>query len=156
MKKFILALSLVTFASSDCPAVNYGRQDGVINCPSSENFYCKSFINPINVASNEDTDDTDEELIQPRYCFAQHLYDEEKNKYYSRCCYMRYQYSGNTHNACVGLTDDDMMDVVQYEKNLEDEFKYTFGAEMKIYDIYCDSSLVYISTIAIFLLGLLL
>ena len=86
-----------------------------------------------------------------------------KEKYYDRCCYVRYQIYGEIHKVCRALTEEQYLDIVETKKNLEkeydenyrDEFAPLFGGgtntegyRTKIYQIDCASSYIKFLSIA--------
>ena len=72
------------------------------------------------------------------------LYDYKyTNKYYDHCCYVRFQYQGNMHAACIPLMEEDYLDTTVTIKRMEDgdrRFWSSALANSKIYQLDCISS----------------
>ena len=88
MKKIILLLILISLTLAyykECPSVNIGRSDGIVNCPDSDQYYCK----PLFDENYEDVfywyqneDDPEDpaaaaDVITIDYCRSQHLYNRK-------------------------------------------------------------------------------
>ena len=93
-------------------------------------------------------------------CIDLQLWNGNKNRYYDRCCYVRFQVNGQMHAGCVGLYQDQLIDVTETIKKMEngDSNIWTNQAyNSKIYQLDCGSSyLKFISLIIFILLGLFL
>ena len=180
MKKTLLLLTLLSFILADdettypdypyykeCPSVNIGRSDGIVNCPDSDQYYCK----PLFDENYEDVfywyqneDDPEDpaaaaDVITIDYCRSQHLYNRKVGNeamYYNKCCLLKFQYQGTEYYHCVGLTDDQMMDVPVTIKELEDEFGERTGNDMYIKSLNCKGEYIFYSMISILLLALIL
>lgn len=77
------------------------------------------------------------------------LWDQSLNKYYDRCCYVRFQYQGNMHAGCVGLSEEDYLDTTVTIKRMEDGDRRIWSskaANSKIYQLDCISS--YLKTLS--------
>lgn len=142
-------------SGKDCPSVNIGRSDGIVNCPNNEDYYCGSFFDEtgksIRIMQEEDGK---EKLVQADDCFSQHLYNKGKGFYYNKCCYIRFQAGGTIHNGCVGMTDEQMLDVEIAKKELEDRYSEIGRGELYISELYCKGSYV-MGSLLIALIGLL-
>ena len=171
MNKILLLLLFILSVKGDeylstphykeCPSVNVGRGDGIVNCPTDEQYYCKPLL--------EDVDDLDEvyKYIDKFYansntdlrgedCYSQHLYNRKvgnKAMYYNKCCYMTFQTQGKKYNHCVGLTDDQMMDVPVTKKELEELFTERTGDEVYIDVLNCNGKYIFYSIISTLLLA---
>ena len=58
------------------------------------------------------------------------------------CCYARYQYKGVMYAKCVGLSEENYLDIVEYIR-MKESGEEKLGSEtiqLKIYDINCFSS----------------
>ena len=164
MKKIILILTLFSFLSADdlkpsyayykeCPSVNIGRSDGIVNCPDTDDYYCK----PLFDENLEEAFYTNDEASTD-YCSSQHLYNRKAGNeamYYNKCCYMQFQYRGTQYTHCVGLTDDQMMDVPVTIKELEDRFAEKTGNDMYIMQLNCKGEYIFYSMIGILLFALI-
>ena len=133
-----------------CPAVNIGRGDGAINCPTNGTYYCKPFYN---VAGNEMVSDND--LIIPEDCFSQNLYRKNRQYYFNKCCYVRYQLEGTIYNGCAGMSDEQMMDIVVARKELEQHAAEYLNKDLWISELYCKGSYI-VGSLFITLFSLLL
>ena len=94
----------------------------------------------------------------------------DKEKYYDRCCFVRFQLFGTGGLQCRALTEEQYLDIVETKKNMEKEYdeKYiepmlkiddagtsTEGYHTKIYQIECSSSYIKYLSIASILFALL-
>ena len=75
--------------------------------------------------------------------------------YYNKCCYIRFQTQGKKYNHCVGLTDDQMMDVPVTIKELEEKFTEKTGNEVYIETLNCNGKYIIYSMISSLLLALI-
>ena len=66
-------------------------------------------------------------------CIDQTLWVNGAN--YGHCCYARYQLAGVMDAECVGLTEEEYLDIVEYIRMEEHK-----NRQLKIYDINCFSS----------------
>ena len=159
MKKIILLLTLISLALAyykECPSVNIGRSDGIVNCPEKDEYYCKPLFDENYEEMFYQNDELDDGDID--YCRSQHLYNRKVGNeamYYNKCCYLEFQYQGNTYYHCVGLTDDQTMDVPVTIKELEDEFGERTGNDMYIKSLNCKGEYIFYSMIGTLLLALI-
>ena len=160
MKKIILLLALISLALAyykECPSVNIGRSDDIVNCPEKDEYYCKPLFDENYEEMFYQNDELDDGDID--YCRSQHLYNRKVGNeamYYNKCCYLEFQYQGNTYYHCVGLTDDQTMDVPVTIKELEDEFGERTGNDMYIKSLNCKGEYIFYSMISTLLLALIL
>ena len=160
MKKIILLLTLISLALAyykECPSVNIGRSDGIVNCPEKDEYYCKPLFDENYEEMFYQNDELDDGDID--YCRSQHLYNRKVGNeamYYNKCCYLEFQYQGKPYYHCVGLTDDQMMDVPVTIKELEDEFGERTGNDMYILNLNCKGEYLFYSMISSLLLALIL
>lgn len=151
-------LGAETKSGGDCPSVNVGRSDGIVNCPNDSTYYCGSFFDEtgtkIRIMQNDKNEGGKEALVQADDCFSQHLYNKGKGFYYNKCCYIRFQAGGTIHNGCVGMTDEQMLDVDVAKKELEDRYSEIGRGELYISELYCKGSYV-MGSLLIALIGLL-
>ena len=160
MKKIILLLALISLALAyykECPSVNIGRSDDIVNCPESDEYYCKPLFDE-NYEEMFYANDDEDSTVTIDYCRSQHLYNRKVGNeamYYNKCCYLEFQYQGNTYYHCVGLTDDQTMDVPVTIKELEDEFGERTGNDMYIKSLNCKGEYIFYSMISILLLALI-
>ena len=91
-------------------------------------------------------------------CVDLHLWSQPLQKYFDRCCYVRFQIDGDMHAGCVGLTQEYLNDSTETIKRMEkgDRAIWTRFAEgSKIYQLDCNSSyLKYFSLAFLLILGL--
>ena len=87
--------------------------------------------------------------------------DTGKNEYADRCCFIRYQYYGNSRKSCIPLTEEMYMDITETIRRLEDEWSKginenlnTEGIRLKIYQLDCAASNIKFLSFAILLLAL--
>ena len=72
--------------------------------------------------------------------WSESLWGEIAN--YDHCCYARYQLAGVMYAKCVGLTEEEYLDIVEYIR-MNESGKEKLGSptrQLKIYDINCFSS----------------
>ena len=84
------------------------------------------------------------------------------DEYADRCCFIRYQYYGNSEKSCIPLTEEMYMDITETIRRLEDEWSKginenlnTEGIRLKIYQLDCAASNIKFLSFAILLLALL-
>ena len=160
MKKIIFLLALISLALAyykECPSVNIGRSDDIVNCPEKDEYYCKPLFDENYEEMFYQNDELDDGDID--YCRSQHLYNRKVGNeamYYNKCCLLKFQYQGNEYYHCVGLTDDQMMDVPVTIKELEDEFGERTGNDMYILNLNCKGEYLFYSMISSLLLALIL
>ena len=133
-----------------CPSVNVGRSDGIVNCPVSNDYYCKPFFD---LDGEEPTKNNS--LLTPQDCFSQHLYRRNRQYYFNKCCYVRYQIEGTIYNGCAGMTDDQMWDINTAISDLRQYSSEYLRKELYISEIYCKGSFI-VGSLFIALFSLLL
>ena len=165
-----------------CPSVNVGRSDGVVNCPGeasaqiggtesttlnygSDHYYCKplfdndgDYLYGLLYGDYYDKFYSIDEEVDATDCFSQHLYNRKsgnKASYYNKCCYLVFHAQGKKYNHCVGLTDEQMMDVPLTIKDLENEFSDKTGSYMYIETLNCKGEYLFYSMIGALLLALI-
>ena len=94
----------------------------------------------------------------------------DKEKYYDRCCFVRFQLFGTGGLQCRALTEEQYLDIVETKKNMEKEYDENYiedmlkiddagtsteGYHTKIYQIECSSSYIKYLSIASILFALL-
>ena len=168
MNKILLLLLFILSVKGDipdgtpyykeCPSVNVGRSDGIVNCPTNWQYYCKPLLE--DEVTEDDLDKfwaSDADLTYTD-CYSQHLYNRKAGNeamYYNKCCYMKFQTQGKEFNHCVGLTDDQMMDVPVTIKELEEQFTEKTGDEVYIEALNCNGKYIIYSMISSLLLALI-
>lgn len=91
-------------------------------------------------------------------CVDNLLWDENKNKYYDRCCYVRLQLKGVMHGGCIGLSEEQYLDISETIIRMENGDKNIWTTEAtgaKIYQLDCSSSFLSLLSFAIVLLALI-
>ena len=104
-------------------------------------------------------------------CVDSLLWNEDRNRYADRCCYMRFQKDGEMFATCVGLTEEQYMDISETIRRFEEGdklLKKYFSKDnllydeednfvnSKIYQLDCASSYLKFLSFAIALFALLL
>ena len=70
------------------------------------------------------------------------------DRYYDRCCYVRYQYNGKVGTKCFPLKEEDYLDITEsirqfeegYKENYEEEDIDIDGRQCKVYQFDCSAS----------------
>ena len=78
-------------------------------------------------------------------CIDLQLWSSEKNQYYDKCCYVRFQKDGVMHAGCVGLAQEQLIDITETIKKMENGDRSIWtreGANTKIYQLDCSSSYI--------------
>ena len=91
-------------------------------------------------------------------CVDTLLWDKYENRYYDRCCYVRFQFEGQMHAGCMELTEEQYLDIAESIRKMEQGDKrywVTQAAGSKIYQLDCSSSFIKIVSIASILLALI-
>ena len=157
MKKFLFLTLIYLYiaATSDRdyeevagPAYN-AKNGGYVSC--SDRYVAKSG------SWSDDVYGSDSDLIPAGVsdCVDLQLWSPQKNKYFDRCCYVRFQKDGVMHAGCIGLSEEDYLDTTITMKRMEngDRNIWTrYGANSKIYQLDCFSSYIKNLSIASFLL----
>ena len=137
--KIILVFSLICFTLSV-----WGPYDKIKNSNSED--YC----NPLTA-----------EPTSLSECVDLNLYVGER--YYDRCCFVRYQYDGQQGNMCFPLKEEHYSDITESIKRFEKEYKTVFapadvdneGKQVKVYQFDCSASNIKYLFIASILLAFL-
>ena len=148
MKQIFLVLALIYFAS--CQDEN-GPANNVETRPygTCEDYYV------YNSSSSDWLDDSDMSVSD---CVDLQLYSKTNKRYFDKCCFVRFQQNGAMHSGCVGLFRDQIIDITETIKRMENGDKNIWtsaGANSKIYDLDCKASYIHIFAIAFALFGLL-
>jgi hypothetical protein len=78
-------------------------------------------------------------------CIDLQLWSSGKNQYYDKCCYVRFQKDGVMHAGCVGLAQEQLIDITETIKRMEDGDRGIWtrdGYNSKIYQLDCSSSYI--------------
>ena len=92
-------------------------------------------------------------------CVDLYLWNSAKEKYFDKCCYIRFQKEGRMHAGCVGLSQEYYNDIAETIRRMEQGDKTIWtrrGSNSKIYQLDCGSSYFkYITLPAVFFMALL-
>ena len=90
-------------------------------------------------------------------CVDTLLWDRYEGRYYDRCCYVRFQYQGYMHGACMSLTEEQFSDISESIRKMEEGNKrfWLAPAGTKIYQLDCNSSYLKLLSLATILLALI-
>ena len=78
-------------------------------------------------------------------CVDLHLWSKQKNRYYDKCCYVRFHIKGNMHSGCIGLGQDNFNDSTETIRRMEQGDRDIWTREAvnyKVYQLDCDSSFI--------------
>ena len=138
MKK-LLFITLIILASSYTDDVNKtGPAYNIKNEAADYSCDDKSYLSG--------SEDGSEGALTPggvSDCVDLLLWSPSKNKYYDRCCYVRYQLQGEMFAECVGLTEEEYLDTtvtIDRMENGDRRIWSTSRANSKIYQLDCISS----------------
>jgi hypothetical protein len=99
----------------------------------------------------------DENINGVSDCVDSQLWSTAKNKYFDRCCYIRFLLDGNMHSGCIGLSEENYLDTTETIRRMEkgDRDIWTrYGANSKVYQLDCFSSYIKGLTATILLFAL--
>ena len=149
MKQIFFVLALIFFASCQDqigPAYNVENRE----YSSCEDYYVYD-------RSTGEWNDTDG--FRTSDCVDLHLYSEYNGRYFDKCCYIRFMKEGSMHGGCIGLFRDQIIDITETIKRMENGDKSIWtseGLNSKIYELDCKASYIQIFALAFALFGLLL
>ena len=162
--KAILLFSLVCFALSSTysddlkgPAVNPKHTDAFTFC----NLLSAWQADYRDSGDSGDWLDNDPDRSIPSGvsdCVDSLLWDSDKNKYYDRCCYVRLQLNGVMHGGCIGLSEEQYLDITETIIRMENGDKKIWTSEAKgakVYQLDCSSSYLRLLSVATLLLALI-
>ena len=151
----ILLLCLFTLALS----VSEGEK-GPAHYPkhSQSEEFCVTYF-PYDEDINDWTDN-DETLkdtfpISASECVDTLLWDKYDNRYYDRCCYVRFQIKGEMHGGCALLTEEQYLDIAETMRRIEEGDPLIIDkatANSKVYQLDCNSYFIKAFSIVSFLL----
>lgn len=78
-------------------------------------------------------------------CIDLQLWSSYKRQYYDKCCYVRFLKDGIMHAGCVGLAQEQLIDITETIKKMENGDRTIWtreGANTKIYQLDCSSSYI--------------
>jgi len=76
--------------------------------------------------------------------------DENYNRYFDKCCFLRYRKEGEMKRTCIGVDRQAFMDIPEYIERLEN-----LDPAKKIYELNCNSSYLKIFALGFALFSLL-
>ena len=159
MKQIIILFTIIYFIS----CINTEHEDRLgpaynIEDRGEDNLSCSDYYVVSGSSWLDDLESTDFVPNGPSDCVDLHLWSPQKNKYFDKCCYVRFQLKGKMHAGCVGLSQDNYNDSSETISRMEkgDRVIWTREADgSKIYNLDCGSSFIkYFSLASILLLAL--
>ena len=87
-------------------------------------------------------------------CVDTLLWDYYENRYYDRCCYIRFQINGEMHGGCAILTEEQYLDIADTMRRIEEGDPLIIDkatANSKVYQLDCNSYFIKVFSIASFL-----
>ena len=90
-------------------------------------------------------------------CVDTLMWDKYENRYYDRCCFVRFQIEGVMHAGCIALTEEQFSDISESIRKMENGDKRYWvsnAAGSKIYQLDCNSSYLKILSLASIILAL--
>ena len=156
--KAILLFSLVCFALST--TISDDLKGPAVNPKHSESY---AFCNHLSAWQADSSDWLDNDSIRAipsgaSDCVDSLLWDSDKNKYYDRCCYVRLQLNGVMHGGCIGLSEEQYLDITETIIRMENGDKKIWTTEAtgaKVYQLDCSSSYLRLLSVATLLLALI-
>ena len=76
--------------------------------------------------------------------------DKKYNRYFDKCCFLRYRREGVMNSTCIGVDRQAFMDIPEYIERLEN-----LDPAKKIYELNCNSSYLKIFALGFALFSLL-
>ena len=152
----ILLLCLFAFAL----AVTEGEK-GPAHYPKhsqSDKFCVDYFPYDSDTRTWTDMDDSfgDEYPIGASECVDTLLWDKYEQRYYDRCCYIRFQINGEMHGGCAILTEEQYLDIAETMRRIEEGDPLIIDkatANSKVYQLDCNSYFIKAISIASFLIA---
>ena len=147
--KTILILSLICFALTVDSEDEKGPAYNLKHSQSEE--LCTDY-SPFQELSSEDVPGGVSD------CVDLLLWDGNRGKYSDRCCYIRFQLEGEMYGGCIGLSEENYLDITETIRRIEDGDKNLWTSETansKVYQLDCDSSYLKFFSIASILLALI-
>ena len=153
MKKILfIALVCLVLSSTEVdenklgPSTNYKHQGATVSC---EDLYVKDGNSWRSTDIPQGVSD----------CVDTLLWSQTKNRYFDRCCYVRFQLRGNMYAGCVGLSEENYLDTTETIRKMEEGDRSIWtqdAADSKVYQLDCKSSYIKVLSIASILLALIL
>ena len=153
MKK-ILFIALVCFVLSTTevdenklgPSSNYKHQGATVSC---EDLYVKDSTGWRKTDVAQGVSD----------CVDTLLWSQHYQRYFDRCCYVRFQLEGLMYAGCVGLSEENYLDTSETIRKMEEGDRSIWtqdAAGSKVYQLDCKSSYIKVLSVASILLALIL
>ena len=73
--------------------------------------------------------------LSPSDCVDLGLAQKNSDRYYDKCCFLRYRRNGIMNLQCLGITRHGFIDVPELIERIEEVFP-----NMKVYELNCNSS----------------
>ena len=89
-------------------------------------------------------------------CVDTLLWDKYDQRYYDRCCYIRFQINGKMHGGCAILTEEQYLDIAETIRRIEEGDPLIIDkatANSKVYQLDCNSYFIKAFSIASFLIA---
>ena len=156
--KAILLFSLVCFAVST--TISDDLKGPAVNPKHTESYaFCNS-LSAWQAEKGKWLDEIEDRSIPSGVsdCVDSLLWDSDKNKYYDRCCYVRLQLNGVMHGGCIGLSEEQYLDITETIIRMENGDKKIWTSEAKgakVYQLDCSSSYLRLLSVATLLLALI-
>ena len=152
----ILLLCLFAFAL----AVTEGEK-GPAHYPkhSQSDKFCVDYFpydNDKGTWTDEDNSFGEEYPTGASECVDTLLWDKYKQRYYDRCCYIRFQINGEMHGGCAILTEEQYLDIAETMRRIEEGDPLIIDkatANSKVYQLDCNSYFIKAFSIASFLIA---
>ena len=156
--KAILLFSLVCFAVSTI--IPDDLKGPAVNPKHTESYAFCNILSAWQADSGQWLDEIEYRAIPSGVsdCVDSLLWDSDKNKYYDRCCYVRLQLNGVMHGGCIGLSEEQYLDITETIRRMENGDKKIWTTEAtgaKVYQLDCSSSYLRLLSVATLLLALI-
>ena len=159
MKQIIILFALIYFIT----CINSEHEDRLGPAHNMEDrgentLSCSDYYVIINRDWLDDLENIDFIPSGPSDCVDLHLWSQTKDKYFDKCCYVRFQINGKMHAGCIGLSQEHFNDSSETIRRMEQGDREIWTREAqgsKIYNLDCDSSFIkHFSLASILLLAL--
>ena len=142
MKQIFLLITLIYFISS-IDNETEAKMGPALNAEDRGNYASCEDYNVLNVNGTW-LDDSDTDFVPSGVsdCVDLYLWSSRKQKYFDKCCYVRFQLEGKMHAGCVGLSQENYIDTTETIRRMEqgDRTIWTGYADgSKIYQLDCSS-----------------
>ena len=152
-KILLLCLISLSLNANIGPAINPKYPDSTENCVTyfpydgDYNKFCDDLVDQSEVPKSESD------------CVDLLLWDKYDQRYYDRCCFIRFQINGAMHTGWALLTEEQYLDITETKRRIEngDQLiidRATVGS--KVYQLDCNSNFIKAMSIAYFLFAFML